>query len=76
MSDNKLTLEQVDQLVEVAAQNACASWTALRFGPRFSPEQQQKLVDGASKSAIFAVSVLTDVPWLTEPQKSQLKLVS
>ena len=76
MSENRLTPEQVDQLVEAASQEACASWTALRTGPRFSPEQQQKLVDGVSKSAVFAASTLIDVSWLTDSQKSRLKLVS
>ena len=76
MSNNKLTPEQVDQLVEAIKRCALSCWTALRSGPRFSPEQQQKLVDGAAKDTVFAAAVLTDVPWLTEPQRAQLKLVS
>ena len=72
VSNNKLTSEQVDQLVEAAAKEPLSSWTALSTGPRFSAEQQQRLVCGAARSAVFAAAVLTDVPWLTETQKGLL----
>jgi len=76
VSNNKLTPEQVDQLVEAAAKEPLSSWTALRTGPRFSAEQQQKLVCGAARSAIFAAAVLVDVLWLTESQKGLLSRAS
>lgn len=77
MSESKLTPDQVEQLVEAASTSAHASWSALR-GDRgvFTPEQQQKLVDGAAKEPTYAASVLKDIPWLKEEQKQKLTLVA
>lgn len=74
VGSNQLTPEQVDQLVGAVAQCPLSSWTALRWGPKFNQEQQQKLVDGACKSPVHAASTLKDVPWLTEPQRVQLRV--
>ncbi len=80
-TNNQLSPGQVDQLVKalVTSNSVCApmhSYEALRGGPKFSDEQQQKLVDTIAKDTLWASRALRDIDWLRSEQKFQLKVVS
>jgi len=78
--ENALTAEQVDQLVKGIEKSgdvgSGSAYNALKDGPKFTADQQQRLVNTIALSSVVASWALVNIPWLPASQRAYLKAVA
>lgn len=75
MTENKLTTEQIQKLINRVTKEPLFAYHALKDGPRYTDEQQEELVKSIAKDSQIASWALINIQWLTSAQKGQLKMV-